>query len=293
MTLTQLKRVRWGVRATLALGVVVSTIANVLHAVDNPISQAIAAWPPVALLLTVELISRIPVDTRALAFGRMLAAALIAGIAAWVSYWHMAGVAARYGETGASPYLLPVSVDGLIVVASICLMELATRIRTLAPEPVPAASSAVVAATVPVAEQPDGPADDADEPALPWQLAPAIPLSQFAAARRRWALANGNRPAIVHRADEPSAQLTTTAAPTPNKVSSAVPDGPDDADPVLSAARTVADELSAAGRRITRDALAAGVRARGLAISTERATVIARELSAAADGRPVAAASAA
>ena len=40
----------------------------------------------------------------------------IAGIAAWVSYWHMAGVAARYGETGASPYLLPLSVDGLIVV---------------------------------------------------------------------------------------------------------------------------------------------------------------------------------
>ena len=54
---------------------------------------------------------------------------MISGIAAWVSYWHMAGVAARYGETDASPYLLPVSVDGLIVVASICLVELSGRIR--------------------------------------------------------------------------------------------------------------------------------------------------------------------
>jgi hypothetical protein len=126
---TSLKRIRWGVRGVLGLGVAASVIANVLHAVDNPISQSIAAWPPLALLLTVELISRIPVHSRALAVARIVATAAIAGIAAWVSYWHMAGVAARYGETGASPYLLPISVDGLIVVASICLVELAGRIR--------------------------------------------------------------------------------------------------------------------------------------------------------------------
>jgi hypothetical protein len=67
-------------------------VANVLHALDNPISQAIAAWPPLALLLTVELISRVPVHRRSLAFARLFATATIAGIAAWVSYWHMAGV---------------------------------------------------------------------------------------------------------------------------------------------------------------------------------------------------------
>jgi hypothetical protein len=113
------------------LGVAASVLANILHALDNPISQAIAAWPPVALLLTVELISRVPVGRRLLAATRLIATAIIAGIAAWVSYWHMAGVAARYGETGASPYLLPLSVDGLIVVASICLVELAGRILSL------------------------------------------------------------------------------------------------------------------------------------------------------------------
>jgi hypothetical protein len=129
--LSQLRRVRWAVRATLVLGVAASVTANVLHAQDNPISQAIAAWPPLALLLTVELISRVPVHRRSLAVARLIATAIIAGIAAWVSYWHMAGVAARYGETGASPYLLPLSVDGLIVVASICLVELAGRISTL------------------------------------------------------------------------------------------------------------------------------------------------------------------
>src|SRR3954451_11417405 len=132
--LQHLRRVRWGVRATLLLGVAASVVANVLHALDNPISQAIAAWPPLALLLTVELISRVPVHRRLLAAARLLATAIIAGIAAWVSYWHMAGVAARYGETGASPYLLPLSVDGLIVVASICLVELGDRISSLETE---------------------------------------------------------------------------------------------------------------------------------------------------------------
>ena len=41
----------------------------------------------------------------------------------------MVAVASRYGETGLTPYLLPISVDGLIVVASISLVEVGSRIR--------------------------------------------------------------------------------------------------------------------------------------------------------------------
>ncbi|OJF13091.1 hypothetical protein BG844_17150 [Couchioplanes caeruleus subsp. caeruleus] len=132
--MVQHTRIRWGVRATLGLGVVASTVANVLHAHDNPISQTIAAWPPLALLATIELISRVPVHRRELSVLRFAATAVIAGIAAWVSYWHMADVIARYGETGASPYLIPLTVDGLVVVASVCLVELGSRIRALSAE---------------------------------------------------------------------------------------------------------------------------------------------------------------
>lgn len=126
--MSQLLRIRWGVRAVLILGIAVSVIANVLHARNNPISQSIAAWPPLALILTIELISRVPVHSPRLAWMRRLATASIAGIAAWVSYWHMAGVAARYGETTSAAHLIPLSVDGLVVVASICLVELGGRI---------------------------------------------------------------------------------------------------------------------------------------------------------------------
>jgi hypothetical protein len=125
----RLPGIRWGVRGVLMLGVVASTVANVLHAEPNVISRTIAAWPPLALLLTIELISRIPVHRVWLAASRLCAAAAIAGIAAWVSYWHMAGVALRYGEASGAAHLLPLSVDGLIVVASICLVELGGRIR--------------------------------------------------------------------------------------------------------------------------------------------------------------------
>ncbi len=131
-TLRGLILVRWGARATLALGVAASGAANILHAQPDPIARTISAWPPLALLLAVELISRIPVHRLWMAVVRLAAASLLAGIAGWVSYWHMAAVAAAYGETSSSAHLLPLTVDGLIVVASISLVELNARIRTYA-----------------------------------------------------------------------------------------------------------------------------------------------------------------
>jgi hypothetical protein len=133
--LHRLKRLGWAVRAVFALGIAASLAGNVLHAENNAISQAIAAWSPLALLLAVELISRIPLRRGAGAVARLAATAVIAGIAAWVSYWHMVGVAVRYGESGASPYLIPFSVDGLIVIASISLVEIGSRIRRLQTKP--------------------------------------------------------------------------------------------------------------------------------------------------------------
>jgi hypothetical protein len=201
MTLDQLKRIRWAVRATLLLGVAASVVANVLHAVQNPISQSIAAWPPLALLLTVELISRVPVLSRWLGAARIVATAIIAGIAAWVSYWHMVGVASRYGEVGLSPYLLPLSVDGLIVVASICLVELGGRIRGAEQPP---AGRMAPADLDPVAEPPvillDHAAPIGPEPAP----APRSPR------RRPRALTVAERVAAAHE-KEPAASHTRLA----------------------------------------------------------------------------------
>jgi hypothetical protein len=193
--LPQLKRIRWAVRAALILGVAASVAANVLHALPNPISQAISAWPPLALLLTVELTSRIPMHKRSLAAVRILATMAIACIAAWVSYWHMKDVAHNYGESTISAYLLPVSVDGLIVVASVSLVELAGRIRMLedrranaaAAATAPAVTVAPMAAPVTVAPVPVAPAPVAlAQPApvvQPEPVAPARPMHSPALAQ--------------------------------------------------------------------------------------------------------------
>lgn len=188
MQLPQLIRIRWAVRATLFLGVAASVAANVLHAQHNLISQTISAWPPLALLLTVELTSRIPMHRPLLAVIRVFSTATIAGIAAWVSYWHMRDVAFRFGETSISAYLLPVSVDGLIVVASVSLVELAGRIRMLtdpAAEALAATKPSQYVAPAPIAPAPP-PATapvaapvsfEVDEAELEAELAAATPLS--------------------------------------------------------------------------------------------------------------------
>ncbi|MEV8506468.1 DUF2637 domain-containing protein [Actinoplanes sp. NPDC051475] len=218
MILPQLRRVRWAVRATLVLGVAASVVANVLHALDNPISQAIAAWPPLALLLTVELISRVPVHRRSLAFARLVATATIAGIAAWVSYWHMAGVAARYGETGASPYLLPLSVDGLIVVASICLVELGGRISALErekrePEQIPAVEASLAPAAAAADDGVPGliPVPTAVSPAA--ALAPASASATASASASAPASASASRRSTAEALAEVAAALPKNSLP--------------------------------------------------------------------------------
>jgi hypothetical protein len=69
----------------------------------------------------------------------------------------MAAVASRYGETGASPHLLPLSVDGLVIVASICLVELGGRIREAELSPQVSARVSPSASAAPPAVDPPKP----------------------------------------------------------------------------------------------------------------------------------------
>jgi hypothetical protein len=99
----ELVRLRWAVRGVLTFGLAASIAANVLHARPELTSQMISAWPPLSLLLTVELVSRVPVHRWWRTTIRVLATGSVAGIAAWVSYGHMVEVARRFGESGQTP----------------------------------------------------------------------------------------------------------------------------------------------------------------------------------------------
>ncbi|GAA1821579.1 hypothetical protein GCM10009682_47240 [Luedemannella flava] len=52
-----------------------------------------------------------------------LSAGVVAGIAAWSSYSHMVGVALHYGERPEVAYVLPASVDGMLIVASVAMAD--------------------------------------------------------------------------------------------------------------------------------------------------------------------------
>jgi hypothetical protein len=281
MTLASLHRLRWAVRAILVLGVTVSVAANVLHARHDPIAQAIAAWPPLALLITVDLVSRVPVHRRLLGAVRILATSAIAAIAAFVSYGHMAGVTARYGETGIVPYLLPVSVDGLIVVASVSLVELAGQLHACA---TPTAEARTATATTALrAAAPGEPTAAVPRPVV--ELDPehaAVPATMSVAASDQ----DGDKDAVdpdesepaladageVAQQDEQPHQQRPGARHVPQRPYLVPPSLASDLEPLLNAARQARDELLDEGRAVTRDALAARLRANGHAIRTTRIT---------------------
>jgi hypothetical protein len=294
--LPQLRRVRWAVRATLLLGVAASVVANILHAQDNPISQAIAAWPPLALLLTVELISRVPVHRRSLAAARLVATATIAGIAAWVSYWHMAGVAARYGETGASPYLLPLSVDGLIVVASICLVELAGRISSLERPAQPTFTDAPAAPAEPVVTIPAPRPSAAQPPAVHQTTSAQTTSAQTASAALAPGIAEeiadllakkpqpspaAHRPAVAaHRPAPQRPAPAGRATPPGARIPELKPEATKQSRPAAKVRRSPAETVAEATRiRSGRPDITDSDLAAALGISTARWRTIRRETS--------------
>lgn len=57
------------------------------------------------------------------ALARTGSTGVVAGIAAWSSYHHMVDVALRVGERPDVAYVLPLSVDGMLVVASVAMVD--------------------------------------------------------------------------------------------------------------------------------------------------------------------------
>jgi len=109
------------------LGAGASIAANVAHAAERNSSgtdigaMLFAAWAPVALLLVAEMMVRGQRPRGLLSLVEWVGAFLVALAAAVVSYGHMRGLLLQYGESELVAVLLPLSVDGLVVVASVAL----------------------------------------------------------------------------------------------------------------------------------------------------------------------------
>ena len=226
-------------------------------------------------------------------------AAAVAGVAAYSSWQHMVSTALRVGERTDVALVLPLSVDGLLVTASMAMVgdrHAGRTPRWSARIAFGAGVAASLAANVAHAHPSWGARAVAGWPALALLLVVEL-LSR--AGRTVPAPAEASVPAPLPAPaavptvrtvrDEPTGRdgpPPVEVGPSPVEVGGQVGADPGPAghveDPLTAAARTLADELRAAGRRPTRDALAAGLRARGHRVSTDHAGQLVRRLAHAA-----------
>lgn len=101
----------------------VSVACNILSAQPTAVGRAVAAWPPIALLLVVEVLARSPLRRGRLRWTAMAGAGSVAAVAAVASFHHMHSVALSVGESPMVAWLFPFSVDGLAVVTSVALVN--------------------------------------------------------------------------------------------------------------------------------------------------------------------------
>lgn len=155
-------------RGGFGTGVAVSIAANVARIFvppndappdwSPPLGAIIAAafWP-IALLISVEIISRVQWPKgwswMVIRYGGLTA---VAAIAAIISYRHMSGLLLAYGEDKWGATIGPLAVDGLMVVSSGALMAIAHNERHVS-----RAEDAPAPAPLPVV---DAPAETAQSP---------------------------------------------------------------------------------------------------------------------------------
>ena len=120
-------------QGAVAFGFITSAAGNILHAHKDWISVPIAILAPTLFGIMFEIISRVPFRKEASLFMKivaMLGAAGISGIMAWISYWHQRDAFSKYGDPTQAK-LLPLAIDGLMVIGSVYLIELGFQIRDI------------------------------------------------------------------------------------------------------------------------------------------------------------------
>lgn len=133
---SSLVHLKWLCRGVIVLTALFSVWANVLHVTDVTIPGIIfAAAPPLIVLGTFEMVSRIPMRENAKWYNRWarpVVTAALSGGGAWLSYWHQKDAIFRYNSGDLqNATILPLLIDGLMIIASVSVIELNHQIRAI------------------------------------------------------------------------------------------------------------------------------------------------------------------
>lgn len=117
---------RFVVWAGFLLGVGASVAANVASAEAGLTAKLVSGFAPVALILAVEALSRPKWLKRGKRWtaARYLGAGAVAAVAAAVSYEHQRELALSVGESVLAATILPLAVDGLVLVCATALLAM-------------------------------------------------------------------------------------------------------------------------------------------------------------------------
>jgi hypothetical protein len=148
MTLTQLRRLRWFVLVVVLAGIGASVAMNVLHAPDNHWARFVAALPPLAVFGCLELVVRIPSSSKGLSTVRIGGASLVAAGAVAISYAQQRAAISDLDFPAWEAMIWPVIIDGMMIVASVSLVEVVRLIRRQSAPAAAAAASPVAVARV-------------------------------------------------------------------------------------------------------------------------------------------------
>jgi hypothetical protein len=134
LKIKKLGRLRWACRAIVIGQTLVSVWANSLQAQSNYTSIAISILPPAFVMAGFELVSRIPIHRDGswlIKVTRPVATASITLGSAWLSYFHQRSAFGKYTDDITTVRVLPLLIDGLMVVAAVSLIELNAQVTIL------------------------------------------------------------------------------------------------------------------------------------------------------------------
>jgi hypothetical protein len=131
-----LVHLRWLCRFFIGTTGLFSVWANILHVILITVPSIIfAAAPPLVVLAAWEMVSRIPIREDAKWYVKLIrpvATGLIAFGGAWLSYWHQKAAILRYNSGDLqNAAILPLLIDGLMIISSVSVYELNHRIRAM------------------------------------------------------------------------------------------------------------------------------------------------------------------
>lgn len=153
--LKRYRRLRWGVTFVFVVGLGLSMLLQVLHAPEQGgwVAMVIGGFPPFAVFLCIEIISRIPIMQKLNAWARVIIALGVTGLAMWQSYEQQYAYVSGLGFTGSEAAKFPFIIDGVLFVATLSLVEVSRAIRDLTEEYLTTEVSSDIPAPQPVQEE--------------------------------------------------------------------------------------------------------------------------------------------